>query len=278
MSSPVFPPTLPSLEQFAAEVTRGGWPRQVEFFQQLGSTNDWALHRARGLPGDASAGERLPLLVWALEQTAGRGRRSNRWWSGPGALTFSLVLDPAEVSLPQELWPRVSLLVARAALEALRQFWPQGAWALKWPNDLYLQGRKLAGVLVECAPGRRPLLVVGVGVNVNNSLRHAPAELRQTATSLIDQTGQAVPLAEVLRCFLEHFRPLWQQAGSAELSLPGLWEPYCLLRGKSVTVQDDRSRVEGTCVGLDEDGALLVQTPAALQRVVAGTVVHYEAE
>ncbi len=256
-------------------MTRGGWPRQVRFFQQLGSTNDWALGWARSSPQDATQEECLPLLVWALEQTAGRGRQSNRWWSGPGALTFSLVLDPTEVALPRELWPRVSLLAARAALEALREFWPQGDWALKWPNDLYLQGRKLTGVLVECASGPQPLLVVGVGINVNNSLRHAPAELRQTATSLIDHTGQAVPLAEVLRCFLEHFHPLWQQAGSEELSLPGLWEPWCLLRGKSVTVQGDRSRVEGTCVGLDEDGALLVQTPAALQRVVAGTVVRY---
>ena len=276
MQVPVFPPTLPSLEHFTAEVVRRGWVRQVEFFPRLGSTNDWALQQARRSDRNQPDPESLPLLVWALEQTAGRGRRSNRWWAAPGALTFSLVLDPDQVGLPQALWPRVSLLAARAGLDALSEFFPQGAWALKWPNDLYLAGRKLGGVLVECTGGVRPLLVLGVGLNVNNPLRNAPAELQHAAASLVDHTKQPVPLALVLQRWLAAFAPLWQQAPSRELSLPGLWEPWCLLRSRNVVVESDRTRHSGTCVGVDEDGALLLQTDQGIQRLLAGTVVHYD--
>lgn len=143
--------------------------RTVEYHDELTSTNDLALQLVSGQP--------LPLLVVAERQTGGRGRGGNKWWAAEGALTYSLVVDAAALRLEQRSWPRVSLTVALAISDTLDELLPNRAVQLKWPNDVYLQGRKVCGILVETAPRFPGVLVLGIGVNVNNSLAAAPAEL-----------------------------------------------------------------------------------------------------
>src|SRR5687768_5425088 len=120
--------------------------RSVETHDELGSTND----RALVLAGDPDLPR--PALVLAVHQTAGRGRGGNVWRSGPGALTFSLVIDRPWV-LSRERMPIRSLDADLAARDAVASLAPRRHVTVKWPNDVYLDGRKLCGILTEVPPG-----------------------------------------------------------------------------------------------------------------------------
>ena len=157
--------------------------RVVQYYRQLPSTSDRALQLARVDECET------PLVVLAELQTAGRGRGSNRWWAGPGALTFSLVVD-LENGQRAVGDTRISLATALAVRDALSTFDRTARFQLKWPNDIYLQSRKIAGILLERPALYLNRLVVGIGVNANNSLQGAPAALQETSNSFCDATGR----------------------------------------------------------------------------------------
>jgi hypothetical protein len=115
---------------------------RVECHQTLGSTND----RARQC---AAEGGPLPLLVLAENQTSGRGRGSNRWWTGPGSLAFSLLLDAADLRIERSRSPLVALAAAVAVAETVAHRLPDRQVGIHWPNDVFADNRKLAGILVE---------------------------------------------------------------------------------------------------------------------------------
>ena len=146
-------------------IKANSFAQAVEFHRELPSTNDLALRRAM------HDELQTPFLVLAGFQTAGRGRGSNRWWSAPGALTFSLVLDTRRESPTGACAPRFSVTTALSLHDALSQYAPPGEIRLKWPNDVYLGPRKVAGILLEQSSACLNRLVVGVGINVNNSQR-----------------------------------------------------------------------------------------------------------
>src|SRR5438128_356066 len=99
--------------------------RKFEFYESLPSTNDLALERVR------QSDLELPLLILADEQTAGRGRGSNRWWSSSGALTFSLILEPSQFGIPQAAWPRIALTAGLSVCELLDKLVPHAVALLK---------------------------------------------------------------------------------------------------------------------------------------------------
>ena len=215
-----------------------------------------------------------PLLVLTAKQIGGRGRGNNQWWSADGALTFSLVVDAAQSSLPQERWPQIALTTGLAVCEALHRLYPPGVFGLKWPNDVYLAGRKLCGILVE-APSHRGRVVIGVGINVNNSFANAPPALQQTATSLLDAAGAEFDLNETLIAVVR--RMIADTDSLAKDSRFGeRFSRYCLLTGRNVQIETSRQRIAGRCQGIDDAGGLLLQTPAGLRRVVSGTVLSWE--
>ena len=127
-------------------------------------------------------------LVLADRQTAGRGRGANRWWTGAGSLAFSLLLHPAARGIRRENFPLISLTAALAIIDAARPLASADELGLHWPNDVFAQGRKLAGVLVEALTDGWHVL--GVGLNVNNRAIDAPDELREKTISLADLTGR----------------------------------------------------------------------------------------
>ena len=243
--------------------------RRVVYRDTTPSTNDLAIELA------ADPALRAPTLVLAGEQTAGRGRGANRWWSAPGALTFSLIVDPADLGLPPDAWPRLSLATAVAACDALARLAPGVALGVKWPNDVVAADRKIGGILIEGphhAPPTPRRLVVGVGLNVNNLWSEAPAELRATATSLADTTGGTHNLTEVLVRLLESITDRWEQLRTLDTRLPTAWRQLCVLRGRSVAVEIDHDILQGHCQGIAEDGALLVESEQGLRRLTHGVV------
>lgn len=241
----------------------------IERWQTVASTNDLALDlaRQRDLP--------VPCLVLADEQTAGRGRGANQWWSKPGALTFSLILEPHPMGLAPDRWPRIALTAGLSICEVLRRLLPDVPRSLKWPNDVLLRGRKVCGILLEPAagpPGNPARLVLGVGINVNNSLCDAPADLRLRATSLADAAGEAFILGDVLMDVLTRLEHNLRLLAADDDCLPRAWQAHCALDGQAIEVDLGPRRVCGICRSVDREGALLVDTEDGRERLFGGTV------
>ncbi|HET6423924.1 MAG TPA: biotin--[acetyl-CoA-carboxylase] ligase [Planctomycetaceae bacterium] len=240
--------------------------RKADWFAALGSTNDLALEWA------AEADLELPRLIWAETQTAGRGRGAHVWWAAPGALTFSLIVDEASTGLRAMMWPQVSVLTGLAIAEALSEFVPAHSIGLKWPNDVQVHGRKICGILVEVPPGQPQRLVIGIGINVGNSFREAPADLQAIATSLVDLLNDAPPLPTVLLKVLQRWSHLARQRVNHELDLPTAWARYCALQDRRVRVTTGEKHLDGVCRGIDADGALWLETSSGRTRQLGGTV------
>ncbi len=225
----------------------------VHYLPETNSTNDVALARAELLdPGDSE-------LILTSNQTRGRGRGENRWWSSDGALTFSLITPVLPIPVKQS--PIVSLAAGVAICQGVERLAPQGAPRLKWPNDVFLNARKVAGILIEVprqSPGR---FVIGVGLNVNNSLENAPAEVQALATSLADAASRRFDLSEVLVECLQQLEQALAMLVAGDPLLPQLWRAYSLLVGREVRVVNPGGFIQGVCQTIAEDGALVLKTP-----------------
>jgi BirA family transcriptional regulator, biotin operon repressor / biotin---[acetyl-CoA-carboxylase] ligase len=226
----------------------------VEVVPEIGSTNTELMRRAR-------AGRMAPVLLVAEQQTAGRGRLGRDWHSAAGqSLTFSLGLPLAPAS-----WSGLSLAVGVSLAESLHP-----RIQLKWPNDLWLDDRKLAGILIETASfserEARRYAVVGVGINIAEgaaaSLPTAPAWLREVLPEM--DAGAALlriaaPLIETIRAFEAFgFGPFQARFSGRDA-----------LRDRAVTLSDG---VAGTAHGTSEAGALLVHTAAGMRAVTSSEV------
>jgi BirA family biotin operon repressor/biotin-[acetyl-CoA-carboxylase] ligase len=225
-----------------------------------------------------------PFLIAAGEQSAGRGRGMNRWWSSTGALTFSLVFDPqadqesrGSPALQADRWPRIALAAGVALCDVLQQLLPQVPTGLKWPNDVLLGGKKVSGILVEvppAAPANPRRLVLGMGINVNNSLATAPVDLQSTATSLLDAAGGLFDRTDLLIAWLNCFADRLHALAAVDHALPARWQSLCALTGKTVELQSGNRTVRGLCRGIDIEGALLVDTAAGPERLYAGSLTR----
>lgn len=237
----------------------------LDYHPHLPSTNTQALAWAEK---DALA---LPALVLTDLQTAGRGRGDHRWWAAPGALTFSLIV-PGLAGSAETPWSRISLTAGLAVGHALQQLQPGLPVGLKWPNDVYVAGRKICGILVEVPPRRPDRLVVGMGLNINNSMQPAPPEVALSAISLRDLAGYSFPLPTVLTRVLCQFLGHLEALKQGDLALASQWQEWCMLTGLRVRIEMGRRTVEGTCEGIAESGALLLNTPQGREQCLSGTV------
>jgi BirA family biotin operon repressor/biotin-[acetyl-CoA-carboxylase] ligase len=230
----------------------------------LPSTNDYA----RALPSAVP----LPHLVLAAEQTAGRGRGTNSWWTGRGSLAMSLLIDPARHGIRPEHLLLVSLACAVSLVETIQGLAPGVPLGLHWPNDVFAAGRKLSGILIERLPGGR--MVLGIGVNTNNTLAEAPAPLQATATTLRDLTGEACDHTEFLRALLTGLEDDLAELAHRPASIARAADGLCLQRGEELTVVTGGRTVTGTCRGIDDNGALLLAAPQGVQRIYSGALDH----
>jgi len=255
---------MPAMLADIARILRETFVAQAEHHPTIGSTSDRAAERARQPPVE------LPLLVLADQQTAGRGRGANRWWTGPGGLALSLLVDAQTVGARRQRSPLVALAAAVAVADAIRPLLPAHRVGIHWPNDVLAAGRKLAGVLVEVLPDRRH--VIGIGLNTNNTLADAPPELQATAATLRDLSGveqdQTAVLIRLLKCLEGEFSELRVNPAG----VTGRANELCLQRGSTLTIATGKGQITGTCAGIDSDGAIVLETPAGVRRFVSGVV------
>ncbi len=223
----------------------------------------------------AAAGVPEGLIVATENQTAGRGRLGRTWRSPPRRnLLFSLLLRPA---IPLEQAASLPLLLALALRRTLRNLFPFQNPVVKWPNDLLIQGRKIAGILCEmqAEPDHILYLIAGIGFNVNMTRNDFPKELRTTATSLRIVTGAPHSRPMLLALFLNTLEPLyaeWRQIGFS----PFLDEyRYAdALFGHPVRIRQSDRILEGQADGIEPDGALRVRTASGSLSLVHSGDAH----
>jgi len=242
----------------------GGWRPIV--FKETGSTNDCAAR-------EAAAGVPAGLAVFAEAQTAGRGRRGRVWQSKPGlGLWFSVLLDSG---LLHHGPGRITASVAVAVAEAVETLCPEIRCGIKWPNDIWVGRRKIAGILAEAAAtgGRVRYVIAGVGLNVAHGPEDFDEEVRETATSLAMETrGNPPRRAEVAAEILDRIATGLSQPFDA---VRARWESRCLTIGREVEISTGHEILRGVVEAMDEEGCLLVRDANGLPFVVrSGEVLH----
>ena len=238
---------------------------RVEYHATIDSTNDAARRRAAELPRDVG------LLIVAEKQTAGRGRGANRWWTGAGSLAFSVLFDPSRYGIAVRYASMVPLAAAIAVVDVVTQHLPGPAIGIRWPNDVYIGERKLAGVLVEGLPDGRQIL--GLGCNVNNPLTSAPTEVSAIVVSLIDELGGRLDRTEFLSELLSALDASLTRLGENFADVGRLADSLCLQRERVLNVQVGEERVTGICTGIADDGALKLDTPIGPRTLYSGVVL-----
>lgn len=245
--------------------------KTIRYFQEVDSTNVCAARRARE---GAPEGE----VVIAETQSQGKGRLGRHWFSPPYMnLYMSVILRP---TLPPADAPQLTLASAVALAETVEPFLrlpPE----IKWPNDILVAGKKLAGVLTEssCEGGRVLFAIVGIGVNLNLPREAMPEAIRERATSLMIATGRCVDRSAFVGQLIHNLDRCYGELRDSGFScVARRWETYFRLKGKKVRVESPGHAVSGKAMGIDGEGALLLEGEGGeIRRVFAGDVLPLEA-
>jgi BirA family biotin operon repressor/biotin-[acetyl-CoA-carboxylase] ligase len=242
-------------------------------YNSLPSTNDEAMKLAHQLDVPEFS------YVVADEQTSGRGRNGNSWSSASGAgLYMSMILRP---ELPMELLPQLTLVAGVAMCEALNAL-PVLAGnnvGIKWPNDILLNGRKLAGILCEASlQGDSKAVIVGIGLNVKASQEQLPARVIYPATSLLIELGEAsvkaIDTATLAEAFAASLKQRFLRYYSTH-EIASDWSKYDLLAGTQIKIDTpDAGVVEGVATGITSAGELMIVDAAGDKQIItAGSIL-----
>jgi BirA family biotin operon repressor/biotin-[acetyl-CoA-carboxylase] ligase len=231
------------------------------------------LRRHRSLPSTMDAAAALAqggaahgVVVVADEQTAGRGRRGRQWASPPGAgIYFSFVARPSSAASLITLCAGVGVRDGIAAATGL-------AAELKWPNDLIAGGKKLAGILAEgLGVGTADqAVIIGVGINVQPAAY--PPDVAARATSLEGELGRSIDGDQLLEHVLLH---LWDRLALLERSPGDILQAWRAASPNAIGTRVEWDGRHGVTAGIDDAGALLIRTPAGVERIIAGEVTWH---
>lgn len=241
----------------------------IVYFKEIDSTN----REARDL---ADKGALEGTLVISEAQTKGRGRKGRTWFSpSKGGIYISLILRP-RVS-PAEA-PKFTLLTAVAIAETLLSVIPLNI-QIKWPNDILVGRKKIAGILTEMSSEMDAVnyIVVGLGLNVNTP--KFPDEIEDIATSILIETGKAFPRVRLIREYLKRYEVLYdicKKAGFAPII--DRWKDLSNIIGKKVEVEVIGNQFTGEALDIDGDGALILKdNQGGLHRIISGDITLHQA-
>jgi BirA family biotin operon repressor/biotin-[acetyl-CoA-carboxylase] ligase len=226
-------------------LSAAAWPKEYRLARHevLDSTND----EARRL---AASGDGGPVWIAARTQRAGRGRRGRAWEARDGDLAATLLLRPLR---PREEWPQLSFVAAIAAADMVADSAPNSQIAVKWPNDVLADGRKLAGILLESVDG--PALAIGIGVN----LVHFPYDTEFPATSLAALGARPASPDDALTALAAGFAKWynhWRDGGFAPIR--DAWLARAAGLGARIRARLATMERSGVFQGIDSSGALLL--------------------
>lgn len=244
--------------------------KKLHYFAEIDSTNAYARRLAEQ---GATEGE----VIIAEAQTRGRGRLGRSWVSPPFVnLYFSVILRP---QLPPAHAPQLTLMAAVALADTIASFIVTPP-TIKWPNDILVGGKKLAGILTEssCDSARIEFVILGIGVNLNYPVALMPEAIRERAMSVLTLTKNKVEREAFLQRLIQDLDRCYGELEEVGFdSLAPRWEAFFGLRDKRVRVEMIDKIITGTAKGIDRDGALIVEDDRAERhRIVAGDVFPLE--
>ncbi len=260
-------PDLLSPDEVQPELATEVLGRQDYFyFREIDSTNNYARNAAQqGAPEGT--------VVVAETQTAGRGRRGRTWFSPVAqGIYMSIILRPV-MPLPQ--LSRIPLMAAVALAETLRAM-PSLDARIKWPNDILIHNRKIAGILSEAVADMDGIdyVVVGFGLNINNDLSEFPLDLRMPATSVQAEQNQPLSRVRLMQSLLYNLELRYKQllAGDFHLILNKA-RALSMVIGQDVRLETSEGSVIGRAIDLNQDGYLVVTGPdGSIQTVMSGEI------
>ena len=257
------------------EIEGLGYFKSVDWIESIDSTNKQLVQMVR------QQSVELPALLVTDRQIAGVGRGSNQWWSPAGCLMFSMAIPigHCDSSVSPALLP---LRVGFAVAECLELF-SSSKPMVKWPNDVYIDGRKIAGVLIEVIPKPSPaasVAVIGIGINCRVDFREAPADVQARATSLHEWANKGMSESASTENVLVQFLHQWLAFDQRQHENPQWildhWAERSLLDGQWVVVNHPAGVAQGRCLGINKSGAMLIQNERLeVIEVLAGTVQSF---
>ncbi|WP_139343136.1 biotin--[acetyl-CoA-carboxylase] ligase [Fictibacillus arsenicus] len=245
-------PDLVTAEEVSLYTGEGTFGKKVTYKTSVKSTQEIAHSLAREGAVEGS-------IVIADEQTGGRGRLGRAWQSPSGTgIWMSLILRP---EIPLQKAPQLTLLIAVAASRAIEKVTGLEA-AIKWPNDLLIKGKKVAGILTELQAEADSIhsVIVGIGMNVNQEKKHFSEEISEIATSLSIESGKTYKRAELAGAVLQEIENLYRSYldnGFAVIKL--LWEARAYSLGKRITARSVTGSITGYAKGITDEGVLLLE-------------------
>lgn len=244
----VHTPDRVSAEEIKAGLTTDRFGNRIVYREQVDSTQSLAQTKAKEGAAEGT-------LVVADEQIGGKGRMGRPWHSQAQAgIWMSLILRPP---IPLQQTPQLTLVAAVAACRAIRKETALEA-GIKWPNDIFINGKKTCGILTElnAEPDRVNFVVVGTGMNVNTA--DFPDELKPVATSLRLESGRTFHRANLIRRYLNEWETLYDHYVTEGFpTIKEEWESYDLSIGRTITVRTLNGTKKGTALALNDEGALL---------------------
>ncbi|MEN8862770.1 MAG: biotin--[acetyl-CoA-carboxylase] ligase [Lentimonas sp.] len=248
--------------------TQIGQSFELLYFPVIDSTNSEAERQL-------SYGRKGPFAIASSCQTKGRGRLGRDWHSASAEnLYLSVVFEP---NIPPQQLQHFTLWAGIHICRALQAFVPKASLKIKWPNDLLCDGRKFAGMLTEARMDADSLrsIIFGIGLNLNSNPAKYPIGIRGLATSLYAVNGEALPLNLATTMVIAAIHDAYNCAigGDTSEDIAAAWPPLSALSGKYVTAIMNGKEIYGIASGIDESGALLLQTESgAMHSIRAGDV------
>lgn len=244
--------------------------KQAYYFDSTDSTQDQALKMAHDHTNNGA-------VIVATKQTGGRGRSGRRWISPKGGIWISIILQPKfDISITT-LFPIASSLALSIAIEKTFSVMPE----LKWPNDLTINGKKIAGILVDASMESNKIenLVLGVGINFNVNVKEVEKTLEGTpnfygVASLSEQKKNVKPI-QLVQTFLVELEKIYKALNARQIKkIISEWSKRSSTIGRNVELSTIDERIKGKAIRIDEDGALVVAEGSETHRVIAGDIIH----
>jgi len=243
---------------------------QVYYFDSLDSTQNQALKMADN-PSNNGA------VIVAAQQTGGRGRSGRKWISPKGGIWFSVILQPKfDISITT-LFPIASALALSNAIEKTFKISPE----LKWPNDLTIKGKKIAGMLVDVSleSNRIENMVLGVGINFNVDVKQIEKTLKDTPNfygiESLNQQKKNVKPVQLVQTFLVELEKIYELLNAKHTKKIILeWTKRSSTIGKNVELETIDGKIKGKAIKIDDDGALIISDNGKTNKIISGDIIH----
>ena len=244
--------------------------QEAYYFDSIDSTQSQALKMANESKNNGT-------IVIAEKQTGGRGRSGRKWVSPKGGIWFSIILHPKFDISNTTLFPIASSLALSNAIEKVCRI----STELKWPNDLTIKGKKLAGMLVDASfeSNRIENLILGVGINFEVDTKEIEKTLRKTpnyygVSSLNEQKNKCKPI-ELIQSFLSELEQVYEELNSNQTNkIISKWTKKSSTIGKKIEIDTNDGKITGEAIKIDNDGGLLIKDKGKTHKVIAGDVIH----